>query len=177
MAQFTTHHTLPPFPDDITTAPLVSVSLAKLEAGDSAESDAFYKACQGLGFFYLQMDGSPLGEEIVKEAEQLHALQKVFFERPKSEKDKFGRDIIDPFFAYRWAPMMWTDVDGQPKRNESYNVSGHIIRPVETRCRAHNRSARTTWLATASASHATKLSAIISLSSSNTFEIAAPPST
>ena len=69
----TTHHLLPPFPSHLPTAPLVSISLSKLEAGDEAESKAFYEASKNLGFFYLQLsEDSELGQSLIKGAERLH---------------------------------------------------------------------------------------------------------
>lgn len=119
----TIHHLYPPFPDNITTAPLVTISLAKLEADDENESKAFFEATKNLGFFYMKLEGSSLGERIVDEAEQLHKVQQEFFKRPNQEKETYAREKIDPFFGYRVAPLKDTDEDGTPKRNETYNVS------------------------------------------------------
>ncbi len=119
----TTHNTLPPFPGDIRTAPLVSISLAKLENGDEAESKAFYEACKNLGFFYLDMMDSNLGVTMVEEAEKLHEIQQEVFRLPKEEKDRYGRDQVDQFYAYRFTALDIPDEDGSPRRNESYNVS------------------------------------------------------
>ncbi len=119
----TSHHLYPPFPTDITTAPLVAVSLSKLESGDQAESQAFYDASKNLGFFYLKLEGSSLGESVVQGAEQLHQVQLEFFKRPQSEKEEYAREKIDPFFGYRKAELKFKDEDGTPKKNETYNVS------------------------------------------------------
>ncbi|KAK5683915.1 hypothetical protein LTS10_003778 [Elasticomyces elasticus] len=115
MAPATSHHLYPPFPSDIPTAPLVSVSLAKLEASDGKESQAFFDACKSLGFFYLDTSDSPLGNELVSEAEQLHELQKEFFTLAHEKKENYARERVDPFFGYRHGMMS----DGQ--RNETYN--------------------------------------------------------
>lgn len=126
MASTTTHHLLPPFAEDIKTAPLVSVSFAKLEAGDSEASDALFKACRNLGFFYLDLFGSELGEMIVSEAEELNALQKEFFKMPYDVKDKYGRPHLHPFYAYRYNDLDAKDESGVTLRAESYNVSGRF---------------------------------------------------
>ena len=118
----TCHDQLPPFPENITTAPLVSISLAKLEASDAAESSAFFDACQKLGFFYMNMEGSALGEKMVSQAEQLLQLQKEFFKRPNEEKETYAREKIDPFFGYRHGELKTKNEDGTPRRNETYNV-------------------------------------------------------
>ncbi len=122
MAPATTHHLYPPFPAELPTAPLVSVSLAKLKASDGAESKAFFDACRSLGFFYLDTTGSPLGCSLVAEAERLNDLQARFFKMPNHEKEEYAREKVDPFFGYRHGDLGTCHDDGTPKRNESYNV-------------------------------------------------------
>jgi isopenicillin N synthase-like dioxygenase len=126
MGVSTTHHLYPPFPSDIKTAPLVSISLSKLEAGNEAESKAFFDAAKNLGFFYMKLEGSSLGERIVNGAEELHRLQQQFFGRPNEEKEEFAREKIDPFFGYRKVELKFKNDDGTPKRNETYNASRSI---------------------------------------------------
>ncbi len=116
------HHLYPPFAEGVPTAPLVSVSLAKLEADDVAESKAFFKASTELGFFYLNMAGSPLGEDIVSEAEKLHLLQHEFAQLPQEEKDRVARDKIDPFFGYHVRAQK-RNAAGELMKDEIYNVS------------------------------------------------------
>ena len=123
----TTHHLYPAFPDDITTAPLISISLARLEAGDEFESKALFEACKNLGFFYMELEGSSLGGRIGDGAEKLHQIQQKFFKRPNEEKEIYAREKIDPFFGYRIAPLKEKYDDGTPKRNETYNVSTHPL--------------------------------------------------
>ena len=96
------HSSLPAFAEGLSTAPLVSISFAKLESGDQETSEAFFKACKELGFFYLDMFGSELGEQIVTESEKLNELQKVFFKLPFEIKNKYGRPHLDSFYAYRY---------------------------------------------------------------------------
>ncbi|KAL7425264.1 hypothetical protein Q5752_000952 [Cryptotrichosporon argae] len=122
MSFLTTHHLYPPFPAGARTAPLVSVSLAALEAGDAAASAAFFAACKELGFFYLDLLGSELGEAIVRESEELHALQQEFFRLPFDVKNQYGRPHLDPFYAYRYYPKNIKDGNGNEVISESYNL-------------------------------------------------------
>lgn len=119
----TSHHLYPPFPDDIKTAPLVSISLDKLQTGDENESKSFFEATKDLGFFYLKLGDSELGRKIVDEAEQLNELQKEFYKLPQEEREEFAREKIDDFFGYRQAKLDAFDEDGNELRNETYNVS------------------------------------------------------
>lgn len=123
MQPLTSHHLLPPFPDDIKTAPLVSVKFEDLEKGNSEASAAFFKACKELGFFYLDLLGSELGESIVAEAEELNKIQREFFGLPNEVKDVYGRPHLHPFYAYRFNELAIKDENGVPLRGESYNVS------------------------------------------------------
>jgi isopenicillin N synthase-like dioxygenase len=123
MTVTTSHASLPPFDDSLETAPLVSISLAKLEAGDAAQELAYFRACCELGFFYLDMLGSKLGEAIVNDSEKLNAVQTEFFNLPSEEKDAYGRDLVDPLYSYRYRELDTLDESGKPGRVESYNVN------------------------------------------------------
>ncbi|THY22002.1 Clavaminate synthase-like protein [Aureobasidium pullulans] len=52
-------HDLPPFPEDVATAPLLRISLSKLISGDEGETDKLWEACCRLGFFYLDLRDVP----------------------------------------------------------------------------------------------------------------------
>jgi len=121
----TCHGLLPPFPITVKTAPLVSISLARLESKDEDESDKFFDACKTLGFFYLNMEGSALGEKLVDGAERLHRVQKAFTQLPYEEKELYAREKIDAFFGYRHGDLDKLDEHGHPLRNETYNVGAY----------------------------------------------------
>ncbi|KAH8812530.1 hypothetical protein F5884DRAFT_855827 [Xylogone sp. PMI_703] len=121
MAPKTSHDQYPPFAEGITTAPLVSISLSKLEEYDAGESQAFFKASKELGFFYLNMEGSTLGEKIVSGAEELHRVQQQFHALPNEEKEEFLRQKLDPFFGYRILHE-GKDESGVTIRDENYNM-------------------------------------------------------
>lgn len=87
MQPLTLHHLLPPFPDNIEIAPLVSVKFETLSRDDQEEIATFFRACKELGFFYLDLLGSEIGETIVAEAERLNKLQHKFFELPNEVND------------------------------------------------------------------------------------------
>lgn len=131
MPPATSHHTLPAFPDDIPTAPLLTIKLAKLEAGDADEAARFFQACQDLGFFYMDMLGSELGERVVSLAEDVNALQERWWALPNAEKDKYGRPHLHEFFAYRYGEVAGQhDANGDLLRNQNYNVSGVVADPL-----------------------------------------------
>lgn len=119
---------LPPFPSDLPTAGLVSVPLHALESSppSSDECSKLFTASRELGFFYLDLIGSELGESILCEVERLYALQQEFYALPHEVKDQYGMDKIDdPFYSYRWTQCKEgvKDVWGRSGRREMYNVS------------------------------------------------------
>ena len=127
MSPLTSHHLLPPFAEGIKTAPLVSISFAKLQSGDKEEAAAFFRACKELGFFYLELLGSKLGEEIVAEAEKLNTVQKEFFKLSNEVKDVYGRPHLHPFYAYRYSELPGQDANGELLRSENYNVGAQRL--------------------------------------------------
>jgi len=123
----TSHNKYPPFPDDIDAAPLVSISLRKLEANDAAEADRLFEASKALGFFYLDMYDSELGHRVIRGSEGLNELQERWWALPNSEKDKYGRPHLHDFFAYRYGEVPGVlDANGDPIRNQNYNVSTRL---------------------------------------------------
>ena len=121
MSHLTSHHTYPPFSSKVPTAPLVSISLAKLENADPKEEAKFYEACKNVGFFYCDMNGSKIGEDAVREAEQLHTIQQQFFKLGRPELEKYAKGKYDNFFAWRLkeTPIPGTD---KVRVGESLNV-------------------------------------------------------
>ena len=51
-------HDIPPFPEDVPTAPLFRLSLKKLMENDSDEIDRLWQASCELGFFYVDLRGA-----------------------------------------------------------------------------------------------------------------------
>lgn len=127
----TTHHLYPPFPSDLPTAPLLSLSLRELESSAApAEVTArLFAACRDVGFFYLDLTDSALGGTILHAAEELHVLQQRFFALPHEAKDAFGQDRVDPFFAYRWTACTEgvRDAWGRAGRREMYSVRNRAV--------------------------------------------------
>lgn len=73
---------LPPpiaFSHDISTAPLVHVSLEQLQAGDSHESAKVFEACKEAGSFVLNLRNDSLGEELMDDADALMDFSEALF--------------------------------------------------------------------------------------------------
>ncbi len=130
-----TFATFPPFPDDVPTAPLVTLSLAKLQsapATSNPESQALFDCAKSLGFFYLDMRGSPEGETLLDGAERLHELEKKFFDLSEEEREVSSRERKNDGNGYfGWKKMGTTvmDKNGTIDRYETFNVRFLHYRP------------------------------------------------
>ena len=111
-----------PFPDDVPTAPLVTISLSKLIAPDDAEHARLLSAAKSLGFFYLDMRGSPEGERLLREADSMFTLMKQFFALPEEEKMQYDFASQQSYFGYKGIGKEVVDGKGTKDRNEIYNV-------------------------------------------------------
>ena len=91
--------TLPPFPDDIPTVPLVQISLRKLLEDDQSESDRFFTACKDLGFFYLDLRGTTEGRSLLEDADELFDVGSKLFDLPLEEKQRYDFSEQNSYFG------------------------------------------------------------------------------
>ena len=90
----------PPFPDDIPTAPLLRVSLKNLLDGVEEESNRLFQASKDLGFFYLDVTGTPIGGSILKDVDQLFDLGEQLFDLDLEEKQRYDFSSEKSYFGY-----------------------------------------------------------------------------
>jgi isopenicillin N synthase-like dioxygenase len=128
---------LPPFPDNVPTAPLLRISLEKLLEHDPAEEERCWKACRELGFFYLDLrtsaplgvtrnDGSSAsdsGEDLLRDADELFGVMQKLFDLDLEEKVKYDFKAKGSYYGYKGAGEGIVDDKGTRDRNEFYNVS------------------------------------------------------
>ena len=114
---------LPPFPDDVPTAPLLRVSLKKLLGGDEKEDEKLWRACCDLGFFYLDLRDNTGGDELLASADQLFRLGSEVFDLPVEEKLKYDLMSEGSYFGYKGYGAGVIDKKGTQDRNEFWNVS------------------------------------------------------
>lgn len=114
---------LPPFPKDVTIAPLLRVKLSKLLSGDQSEIDRLFQACRELGFFYLDVRGADAGEQLVGYARALFGEGKKVFDLPTEEKVTYDLGSRGSHFGYKGYGAGTVDASGTKDRNEFYNVS------------------------------------------------------
>jgi isopenicillin N synthase-like dioxygenase len=103
---------LPPFPEDIPTAPLLRISLNKLTRGDQREIDKLWEACCELGFFYLDLrDGSTSPNNIPKPT-SVNDLAEKHFEDVDRADSPIKDDQLDGQTGVENLGKFDVDVDG-----------------------------------------------------------------
>lgn len=113
---------LPPFPNDVPTAPLLRLSLGKLLAGDANEFDRLFQASVDIGFFYLDFRDSDLGKSLLKDVDNLFGVGERLFDLSLEEKKKYDFSAQNSYSGYKGQGTTITDKDGNLDRNEFYNV-------------------------------------------------------
>lgn len=113
---------LPPFPEDVPTAPLLRLSLEKLLTRDAEEFQRFCRACEDVGFFYLDLRGAENGDTLLEDAEKLFGVGSRLFDLDLEEKRKYDFSAQNSYFGYKEKGAAIVDRDGNPDRNEFYNV-------------------------------------------------------
>ena len=91
---------IPPFPDDVPTAPLLRISLQKLLENGPGESERLFMACKQLGFFYLDLRGTPEGESIIQDADQILSVGSDVFDLSLEEKENYDFSDQKSYFGY-----------------------------------------------------------------------------
>ena len=95
---------VPPFPDNVPTAPLLRLSLKKLLENDQEESDSFFTACKDVGFFYLDLEGTTEGQSLSRDADALFNVGSELFDLPVEEKQSYDLSAQNSYFGYESLP-------------------------------------------------------------------------
>ncbi|KAG5652860.1 hypothetical protein H0H81_003359 [Sphagnurus paluster] len=109
--------TLPPFPDDIPTHPLLVVDYDLLKARDEAEIDRLWEAATKLGFWYLKNHG------VTAEADDMFHMGAETMALPIEEKMKFEQGDEGSSFGYKAAGANAVDATGKLDTVEFINVA------------------------------------------------------
>jgi isopenicillin N synthase-like dioxygenase len=99
MASEKLFESIPAFPDDVPTAPMYTISLARLNSGDQSAAKSVLDACQELGFFLLDLRNDSLGESLINEIDNLFGAGKDIMDLPNEVKDKFQHDLPKSFLG------------------------------------------------------------------------------
>ncbi|RDW70929.1 putative oxidoreductase, 2OG-Fe(II) oxygenase family [Aspergillus mulundensis] len=121
---------IPPFPDNVPTAPLFRLSLKALLAGDKAEKQKLVEASEEIGFFYLDMRDADTLSHILEDADKLFDIGVGLFQLPLEEKKKYDFSAQKSYFGYKAQGAAVVDRQGNLDRNEFYNVSKDDIMAI-----------------------------------------------
>ncbi|OBZ65458.1 1-aminocyclopropane-1-carboxylate oxidase, partial [Grifola frondosa] len=110
-------HTLPPFPQDIPTHPLLVVDYHLISSGDVDEINKLWKAATELGFWYLKNHG------VDAEADQMFDMGAETMKLPVEEKMKYEQGDEGTSFGYKAAGANATDEYGSLDTVEFINVA------------------------------------------------------
>ena len=113
---------LAPFPDDVSTAPLLRLSSEKLLAGDPTEHGRLFQASTDIGFFYLDLSDSVEGLSLLGDADDLFQVGERLFELNLEEKRLYDFSGQNSYFGYKAQGAAVIDKQGNLDRNELYNV-------------------------------------------------------
>ncbi|KAI0313561.1 Clavaminate synthase-like protein [Amylostereum chailletii] len=108
---------IPAFPEDVPTVPLLVIDYERIKANDEAEIDRLWKASTELGFWYLKNHGAD------EEVASMFELGAETMQLPLAEKIKFEQGNDGNSFGYKAAGANATDETGALDRVEFINVS------------------------------------------------------
>ncbi|KAG7091537.1 hypothetical protein E1B28_010566 [Marasmius oreades] len=109
--------TLPPFPDDVPTHPLLVIDYELLKAKDQEEIDRLWGAATSLGFWYLKNHG------VQEEVDGMFEMGEATMKLPMEEKMKFEQGDDGSSFGYKAAGANAVDADGTPDTVEFINIA------------------------------------------------------
>ncbi|KAF9225086.1 Clavaminate synthase-like protein [Gyrodon lividus] len=109
--------TLPPFPTDVPTHPLLVIDFELIKAGDPVEIDRLWEAATTLGFWYLKNHGA---DKIVNDMFEMGAATMAL---PLEEKMKFEQGDEGQSCGYKKAGATAVDANGQVDNVEFITIS------------------------------------------------------
>jgi hypothetical protein len=77
----------PAFPHAIPTAPLSKISLPALAAGDAREASRLFAATRDTGLFYLDLRGTPDGESLLQDVDEMEHLAEKLHDIDDEERE------------------------------------------------------------------------------------------
>ncbi|EED22981.1 oxidoreductase, 2OG-Fe(II) oxygenase family, putative [Talaromyces stipitatus ATCC 10500] len=114
---------LPPFPDDVPTILLDRLSLTKLLRYDSDEYRKFCRACENIGFFYLDLRNEGQGDSILSDADELFKISEQLFALDFEEKSKYDHSKKRSYYGYKPLGAGQVDEKGNLDSVEFYNIA------------------------------------------------------
>ncbi|KAF5391868.1 hypothetical protein D9757_001847 [Collybiopsis confluens] len=108
---------LPEFPSNIPTHPLLVIDYGLLKRGDEREIDTLWNAATSLGFWYLKNHGCD------EDVEKMFEMGAETLDLPLKEKMKYEQGDGGISFGYKYIGASAVDVQGTPDSNELINIA------------------------------------------------------
>lgn len=126
---------LPPFPETIRSCPIARIALHDLMNNEEKACKDALVATQTYGFFYLDLQGCPKGEQLLEESEALLELTKEACKPPREEKIKYELKRGVSMFGYKAAgAIKKTDPSLRPDATEFWNIGkDHLLNVTPSR--------------------------------------------
>ncbi|KAI1170959.1 Clavaminate synthase-like protein [Nemania sp. FL0916] len=113
---------IPPFPQDVPTAPMPTISFRSLrDRNDEVEEDVL-KACKDVGFFLLDLREDELGTRLINEIDQLFLICQETMNLPDDIKEQHLNDIPRSFLGFKPLGQAKTEKE-EPDRYEMFNIA------------------------------------------------------
>jgi isopenicillin N synthase-like dioxygenase len=127
---------IPPFPDDIPTVSMNTVSLEGLRENDTKAAEQTLAACKELGFFFLDLREDSMGDAMIECIDQLFTIGQEIFDLPESIKHQYLHDIPRSFLGYERllskGTVMLTNFYHSTKKDSSHAVQQRQKRRSQT---------------------------------------------
>ncbi|RYP72119.1 hypothetical protein DL769_004520 [Monosporascus sp. CRB-8-3] len=112
---------IPSFPNDVSTAAMSTISLARLREGDMDAATSLFDAAQELGFFLLDLRDDEVGKTLMEEIDSLFGLSKIIMNLPDDVKRKYLHNAPKSFLGYK--PQGDSKIETlEPDRFEWFNL-------------------------------------------------------
>ncbi|KAI1259175.1 Clavaminate synthase-like protein [Xylariaceae sp. FL1019] len=112
---------IPPFPSNIPTAAISTLSLPTLRSGDTGTAHTLLTSAQELGLFRLDLHGDEVGEKLIEDIDSLFEASKVIMNLPPDVKNQYLHDPPRSFLGFK--PRGASKIETmEPDRFEWFNI-------------------------------------------------------
>ena len=99
----------PPFPEDVVVADLPQLSLCKLLENNIVESEKLFRSCRESGFFLLNLTGSSVGKDMLRNAELGFELSQKLFGLEQEELGRYTLNVEESLYGYALLIPFWSN--------------------------------------------------------------------
>jgi len=79
---------------EVKIAPLETIDFARLAANDPIEVSRLHRCCETHGFFYLYLQGTEAGQQVLSDEKDVLRVMETYFDQPLDVKMKDQRVAV-----------------------------------------------------------------------------------